>query len=93
MGTRQEYNNLIQGEEYQTPPPTSRLRSGKVYMTYAPKPNRRPGVMKIDPDEVLDEQMDSISDVVTRVARTGSKSESCRTEVEAEMKLNLWKVE
>ena len=37
--------------------------------------------MKIDPDEGLDEQMDSISDVVTRVAWTGSKSESSRTEV------------
>ena len=81
MGTRQEYHNLIQGEGYKTPPPTSRLRSGKVYMTYAPKPNRRSGVIKLDPDQMLDEPMDSISDVVTRIARTSSKSESGRTEI------------
>ena len=79
MGTRRECQNLIQGEGYQTPPTMSRLRSGKVYMTYAPKPNRRPGVVKIDPDEVwgpgLEGQMDSISDMVTRVARASSRLE------------------
>ena len=80
MGTRRECKNLIQGEGYQTPPPMSGLRSGKVYMTYAPKPNQRPGVVKIDPDEELENQMDSISDVVTRVARNSSRLESSQTE-------------
>ena len=76
MGTKRECKNLIQGEEYKTPPPTSRLCSGKVSMTYAPKPSRRPGVVKTYPDEELESQMDSISDIVTRVAQDSSRSES-----------------
>ena len=58
MGTRRECKNLIQGEGYKTPC-TSRLHSCKVYMTYAPKPNRRPGVVKTYPDKELESQMDS----------------------------------